>query len=210
MDDMTKEKLPVPTLPARGARAGVRSDVNRAKGSSYNPVGTGSAWSHNFLNQKPWHPLNFRNQIKKYEHEQKAVQDFKIREAAMAEWQAEQERQATLGFLSQEEAKRQRDRASIQFMYQKPPGLEAALVRDRELADKKQREEASAAAAAAAGDGSQQQQLQPGSAAADQAQQREQQQEALRQRQQQLDRLREDPFAAILAARSAFRRVRSL
>jgi hypothetical protein len=30
---------------------GVRSDVNRAKEGSYNPVGTGSAWSHNFLNQ---------------------------------------------------------------------------------------------------------------------------------------------------------------
>jgi hypothetical protein len=28
-------------------------------------------------------------------------------------------------------------RASIQFMYQKPPGLEAALIRDKELADKK-------------------------------------------------------------------------
>jgi hypothetical protein len=30
---------------------GVRSDVNRAKGGAYNPVGTGTAWSHNFLNQ---------------------------------------------------------------------------------------------------------------------------------------------------------------
>lgn len=30
---------------------GVRSDVSRTKDGSYNPVGTGSAWSHNFLNQ---------------------------------------------------------------------------------------------------------------------------------------------------------------
>ncbi|WIA19492.1 hypothetical protein OEZ85_004103 [Tetradesmus obliquus] len=212
MSELTKDTLPVPVLPSRGAKHGVRQDVSRSKEGSYNPVGTGTAWSHNFLNQKPWHPLNFRNQIKKYEHEQKAIQDFKTKEAAMAEWQAEQERQATLAFLSPAEAARQRDRASIQFMYQKPPGLEAALARDRELADKKQREQAAAAAAVEAGDGSQQQ-LQPGSAApgsaaaaAEQAQQREQQQEALRQRQQQLDRLREDPFAAILQARSALQK----
>jgi hypothetical protein len=38
--------LPLPLLPP-----GVRSDVNRAKGGAYNPVGTGTAWSHNFLNQ---------------------------------------------------------------------------------------------------------------------------------------------------------------
>lgn len=33
--------------------AGVRSDVDRGKAGtvSYNPVGTGAAWSHNFLNQ---------------------------------------------------------------------------------------------------------------------------------------------------------------
>jgi len=97
-------------------------------------------------------------------------------------------------------------------MYSKPPGLETALARDREQADKKARE---AAAAAATADGSNaagsSQQQQPGKlppAGQQQHQQQQQQvaaaaEEALRQRQMDLDKLREDPFAAILAARSA-------
>jgi hypothetical protein len=102
-------------------------------------------------------------------------------------------------------------------MYTKPPGYEAAQIRDRELADKKARAEAEAAAAAAAGaaataDGSSQPQQQlPGPPDKQQQQQqgrRQQQQqgpadEAMRQRQMDMDKLREDPFAAILAARSA-------
>jgi hypothetical protein len=38
--------------------------------------------SHNFLNQKPWHPLNFRNQARVYEAEQQAIRDKKTREQA--------------------------------------------------------------------------------------------------------------------------------
>ena len=41
--------------------------------SGYNPQGLGAAWSHNFLNQKPWHPANFRNQAKVFEAEQQAI-----------------------------------------------------------------------------------------------------------------------------------------
>jgi N-terminal domain of CBF1 interacting co-repressor CIR len=29
--------------------------------------------SHNFLNQKPWHPSNFKNQARAYEAEQEAI-----------------------------------------------------------------------------------------------------------------------------------------
>lgn len=29
--------------------------------------------SHNFLNQKPWHPLNFKNQARVYEAEQETI-----------------------------------------------------------------------------------------------------------------------------------------
>lgn len=103
-------------------------------------------------------------------------------------------------------------------MYSKPPGLEAALTRDRELADKKakQEAEAAAAAAAAAGGGSggaaaggSSQQLAAAAAGGQQQQQalaalqKQQQEAAMRQRQMDLDKMREDPFAAILAARSA-------
>lgn len=65
----------------------MKADFQRAKaaalsGETYNPVGAGSAWSHNFLNQKPWHPLNYRNQITKWEAEQKKIREDKIREQA--------------------------------------------------------------------------------------------------------------------------------
>lgn len=30
----------------------------------------GTAWSHNFLNQKPWHPLSYPNQRRKWIAEQ--------------------------------------------------------------------------------------------------------------------------------------------
>lgn len=32
------------------------------------------------LHAEPWHPLNFRNQIRKYEAEQKAIRDQKVKE----------------------------------------------------------------------------------------------------------------------------------
>ncbi|KAF8058931.1 SERPINI1 [Scenedesmus sp. PABB004] len=204
-----------PKAPARGAAAGIKADMARNADGSYNPVGTGAAWSHNFLNQKPWHPMNFRNQVRKYDAEQKAINDAKAREVALAEWQEEQERTAALAFLSPEEAKRQADRAAISFMYSKPPGMEAALARDRELADKAARDAAAAAAAAAAGgDGAAAGGAAGGAAAgaavagaaaagAAGAGGAAGEADAARARQAALDRLREDPFAAILAARAS-------
>ena len=35
--------------------------------------------SHNFLNQKPWHPLNFRNQMKVFEAQEQAEKEAKAR-----------------------------------------------------------------------------------------------------------------------------------
>jgi len=63
---------------------GIRNDTKRAKetGDTYNPNGTGVAWSHNFLNQKPWHPLNFRNQKAKFDAEEKAFKDAKTNQIA--------------------------------------------------------------------------------------------------------------------------------
>eukprot|EP00878_Enallax_costatus_P002059 GHUV01002225.1.p1 GENE.GHUV01002225.1~~GHUV01002225.1.p1 ORF type:complete len:225 (+),score=123.85 GHUV01002225.1:2155-2829(+) len=72
-----------------------------------------------------------------------------------------------------------------------------------------QREAAAAAAAAASGDGQQQSAAVAaagGKPPLSSAQQQQAQAELLRQCQQQLDRVREDPFAAILAARSALQR----
>lgn len=67
-------------------------------------------------NRKPWHPMNFRNQVRKYEAEVAAVQAAKEREQALVEWQAEQEKEATMAMLDPAEAKRQRDRCVIEVV----------------------------------------------------------------------------------------------
>ena len=42
----------------REYHAGIKKDLQKAKdGEGYNPNGVGNAYSHNFLNQKPWHPV---------------------------------------------------------------------------------------------------------------------------------------------------------
>ncbi len=48
--------------------------------------------THNFLNQKPWHPSNFRNRVKTWEAQQKTLADQKEKEKAQAEFDAEQVR----------------------------------------------------------------------------------------------------------------------
>ncbi|CAL8462199.1 g1730 [Coccomyxa elongata] len=120
--------------PARGALAGLKADVDRAKqaallGEDYNPAipGVGAAWSHNFLNQKPWHPLNYRNQMKVFEAQQKAEADAKAKAIGKAEFDAEQEYLKTLSYLSPEDQQKHRDRQGVSFMYQKPPGYDAAM-----------------------------------------------------------------------------------
>lgn len=52
---------------------GICQDAKGSKGNVYDPRGAGTAWSHGFLNQKPWHPLSFRNQQRKWEAEQKKL-----------------------------------------------------------------------------------------------------------------------------------------
>lgn len=44
-------------MPSRGAMAGAKEDLKRAKeaGKDYNPTTVGAAWTHNFLNQKVRH-----------------------------------------------------------------------------------------------------------------------------------------------------------
>lgn len=126
--------------PARGKLAGIRADAKAAKvvketGQSapgYNPQGLGAAWSHNFLNQKPWHPANFRNQAKVYEAEQNAIKAQKDKALAKQEYEAEQEYIKTLSYLSAEEQRKYKERQSVSFMYQKPPGMDSGVAKAKE------------------------------------------------------------------------------
>lgn len=180
-----------PSEPARGVMAGVKADLQRAKegGSTYNPTGVGSAWSHNFLNQKPWHPLNFRNQMRLYEAQQAHTKETKEKEQALQEFNAEQDYLKTLSYLSPEEQQRYKERQSVSFMYMKPPGLEAALEKEKATV-----KESKVNTAPPAG---------PSQSVKVAGEADKQVEEARAQHRQDLDRIREDPYAVMLSARLA-------
>ncbi|GLI61520.1 hypothetical protein VaNZ11_003900 [Volvox africanus] len=202
-----------PAPPARGAVAGVKADLERAKEGfdPRNPQGMGMAWTHHFLNQKPWHPMNFKNRMRVWEAEHDKSEANKAKEKAQAEFDAEQEYLKTLSYLSAEEQQRYREVQSISFMYTKPPGLDAALVRDAEAEKKKSSqqqqqqlhgrgvaaENGGVTTAATVGRSGALGRLDgPGGSSGREA-------DTQQQRSAIMERLREDPFAALLAAREA-------
>lgn len=50
----------------------------------------GAAWSHNFLNLKPWHPANYKNQRLLYIAEKKAEENEKRKKEGEREFNQEQ------------------------------------------------------------------------------------------------------------------------
>ena len=71
--------------------------------------------------------MNFRNQMRVFEAQEQAEKDLKARAEGKAEFDAEQEYLKTLSYLSPEEQKRYTERQGVSFMYQKPPGYDAAM-----------------------------------------------------------------------------------
>ncbi|GIL54466.1 hypothetical protein Vafri_9992 [Volvox africanus] len=87
-----------------------------------------------------------RNRMRVWEAEHEKSEANKAKEKAQAEFDAEQEYLKTLSYLSAEEQQRYREVQSVSFMYTKPPGLDAALVRDAEAEKKAEIQPAAAAA----------------------------------------------------------------
>jgi len=110
------------TGPGLGRLDGIRRDIQRAKesGVAYDPRGTGRAWTHDFLNKKPWHPSSFRNQVRVWEAEQEELEKEKKDKRIREEYLAEKEYEKQLLLLDHGEAFRERH--SVAFLYQKPPG----------------------------------------------------------------------------------------
>jgi hypothetical protein len=121
-------------LPALGAAEGVRQDVQAAKeaGVPYDPRGVGVAWTHDFLNKKPWHPMNFRNRARVWEAEQRNQEDQASKERARREFEAEQHYLKTISMLSPEEQERYRQRQSVSWLYMRPPGYSEGGVNGEE------------------------------------------------------------------------------
>lgn len=72
-----------------------------------------TAWTHDFLNKKPWHPLNFRNQMRKWEAEEETIRNQKLEEANRAEFEAEQQYLQTLAHLPGQEAQKYREMQGV-------------------------------------------------------------------------------------------------
>lgn len=53
-----------------GLRLSKRFSDDKGGGEVDYKTKSGTAWSHNFLNQKPWHPLSYPNQRRKWIAEQ--------------------------------------------------------------------------------------------------------------------------------------------
>lgn len=149
--------------PARGALAGARQDAKSSIAGDDKKAG--AAWTHNFLNQKPWHPASFRNRQKVWEAEQDHLRDKKEKDQALQEFEQEQEYLKTLAYMSKEEAEKQRQRQSISFMYMKPPGYDAA----QERAQKEAAQQEAAQKAALEGVAREAAAGAPGAAASDRA-----------------------------------------
>lgn len=67
-----------------------------------------AVWNHDFLNKKPWHPLNRQNQARIYEAEQEYLDRKKREETSRAEFEAEQQYLETLAHLPGKEADKYR------------------------------------------------------------------------------------------------------
>lgn len=65
-------------------------------------------WNHDFLNKKPWHPLNRQNQARIFEAEQEYLDRKKREDTSRAEFEAEQQYLETLAHLPGKEADKYR------------------------------------------------------------------------------------------------------
>ncbi|KAG9139983.1 hypothetical protein Leryth_010506 [Lithospermum erythrorhizon] len=96
----------------------------------------GTAWSHNFLNQKPWHPLSYPNQRRKWIAEQTfAEKQRRAQEVAREDFF----RQAAL--VSKKEKEKMEMMKAVSFMYIRPPGYNAESAKAAEIADENNKED---------------------------------------------------------------------
>lgn len=101
----------------------------------------GTAWSHSFLNQKPWHPLSYPNQRRKWIAEQTHSQRESRAEEVAREYAQEQDFLRQTALLSQKEKEKLEMMQAVSFLYVKPPGYNAESAKAAEIADEKRKQE---------------------------------------------------------------------
>ncbi|CAH8345841.1 unnamed protein product [Eruca vesicaria subsp. sativa] len=98
---------------------------------------SGTAWSHNFLNQKPWHPLSYPNQRRKWIAEQTNAQHDRRAEEVAREFAQEQEFFKQAALISKKEREKIEMMKAVSFMYIRPPGYDPESAKAAEYADEK-------------------------------------------------------------------------
>ncbi|KAI5656568.1 hypothetical protein M9H77_25361 [Catharanthus roseus] len=101
----------------------------------------GTAWSHSYLNQKPWHPLSYPNQRRKWIAEQTHAQKSRRAEEVAREYAQEQEFFRQTALVSKKEKEKLEMIKAVSFMYVRPPGYNAESAKAAEMADGRKQEE---------------------------------------------------------------------
>lgn len=98
---------------------------------------SGTAWSHSYLNQKPWHPLSYPNQRRKWIAEQQNAQKSRKAEEVAHEFSQQQEFFRQTAEMNTREKEKVEVLQAVSFMYMRPPGYNAESARAAEIADER-------------------------------------------------------------------------
>ncbi|KAL3498030.1 hypothetical protein ACH5RR_040762 [Cinchona calisaya] len=101
----------------------------------------GTAWSHSYLNQKPWHPLSYPNQRRKWIAEQTHAHSERRAEEVAREYAQEQEFFRQTALVSKKEKEKMEMMKAVSFMYVRPPGYNAESATAADMADKRKQEQ---------------------------------------------------------------------
>ncbi|XP_047972536.1 uncharacterized zinc finger CCHC domain-containing protein At4g19190 [Salvia hispanica] len=126
-----------------GGGGGFRSSKKDKEGEVDYKTKAGTAWSHSFLNQKPWHPLSYPNQRRKWIAEQTHSQNQRRAEEVAREYAQQQDFLRQTALLSHKEKEKLEMMQAVSFLYVKPPGYNAESAKAAEIADEKRKLEQS-------------------------------------------------------------------
>lgn len=118
---------------------GLRLSKRIAKGEVDYSSKAGTAWSHSYLNQKPWHPLSYPNQKRKWIAEQTDAEKQRRGEEVAREFAQEQEFFRQTAAISKKEKEKVEMMKAVSFMYMRPPGYNAESAKAAELEDERRK-----------------------------------------------------------------------
>ncbi|KAG4973560.1 hypothetical protein JHK87_030381 [Glycine soja] len=122
---------------------GIRLSKRIANGEVDYKTKSGTAWSHSYLNQKPWHPLSYPNQRRKWIAEQTHANRQRRTEEVSREFAQEQEFFRQTALISKKEKEKVELMQAVSFMYVRPPGYNAESAKAAEMNEEKKKEDMS-------------------------------------------------------------------